>query len=79
MAEVIELSLGEEPSKFERYAMVLVSARPSVAGAMLSANHGKRMFYAYDNPVDFASVLARAKTWADENLIRRVYVRRNQD
>jgi hypothetical protein len=50
-----------------------------MASAMLSANHGKRMFYPYDNPVDFASVLARAETWADENLIRRVYVRRGQD
>jgi hypothetical protein len=59
--------------------MVLVSGRPSTQGSMLSANHGKRMFYAYDNPVDFASVLAKAKTWADGNLIKRVYVRRSQD
>ncbi|HEV7690000.1 MAG TPA: hypothetical protein VGO52_04230 [Hyphomonadaceae bacterium] len=78
MAEVIELSVGEEPSKFERYAMVLVSDRPSVAGALLSANHGKRIFYAYDNPADFAAAIERAKMWADENLIRRVYVRRAQ-
>ena len=78
MAEVVELKLGQEPSKHERYAMVLVSARPPMEGASISANFGKRMFYAYDNPADFASVLARAKTWADENLIKRVYVSRNR-
>ena len=76
MAEVIELKVGQEPSKFERYAMVLVSARRS--DAILSATHGKRMFYASDNAVDFAAALARAETWADANLIRRVYVRRSQ-
>jgi hypothetical protein len=76
MAEVIELKQDEEPRKHERYAMVLVSMRPAREGAVKSSAGYGRTFYAYDNLSDVASVLARAKAWADENIIARVYVRR---
>jgi hypothetical protein len=77
MAEVIELKQGEEPRKHERYAMVLVSVLPPREGAATLRREDGRTFYAYDNLKDVASVLARAKTWADENIIARVYVRRH--
>jgi hypothetical protein len=77
MAEVIELKQDEEPRKHERYAMVLISMRPPREGAVMSPVGYGRTFHAYDNLNDVAAVLARARAWADENIIARVYVRRS--
>ncbi len=79
MAAVIELKRGEEPRKYERHAMVLVSERPPRVGSVVSATGDGRVFYAYDNAQDVASAIARANVWADENVIARVYVRRRQN
>jgi hypothetical protein len=79
MATVIELKRGEEPRKHERHAMVLVSNRPPGEGAVASSMVDRRTFYAYDNEKDFTAVLARAVTWAEENVVARVYVRRHEE
>lgn len=78
MAEVIELKRGQSPRAHERYAVVLVSAwPPKEGGAAIALNDGGRAFFAFNNLQDVAAVLARAKVWADENIISRVYVRRD--
>jgi hypothetical protein len=76
MAIVIELKRGEEPRKYERHAMVLVSERPPREGNAVSPTGDGRTFYAYDDGKDVVAVLARAKTWADENIVEHVYVKR---
>ena len=78
MATVIELKPGEEPRKYERHAMVLVSMRPPRAGNAVSANGDGRTFFAYDNEQDVAAVVARANEWADENVVAHVYVKRHE-
>lgn len=77
MARVIELKRGEQPRKFERYAMVLVSARPPRDDLPRSLQGDDRTFYAHSDRMDVASVISRAQTWAEENIIARVYVRRH--
>jgi hypothetical protein len=78
MATVIELKRGEEPRKYERHAMVLVSERPPMEGNAVSATGDGRTFFAYDNERDVAKVVARANVWADENVVARVYVKRHE-
>ena len=78
MAAVIELKQDEKPRENERYAMVLVSELPPSEGAAMALQPHGKTFFAFDNERDIASVLARAKTWADENVIARVYVRRDR-
>jgi hypothetical protein len=79
MATVIELKRGEEPLKHERHALVLVSVRPPREGAAISSMGDRRTFYAFDDVKDVALVLARAVTWADENIVAHVYVRRHEE
>ncbi|MDP3739303.1 MAG: hypothetical protein Q8R02_18080 [Hyphomonadaceae bacterium] len=78
MATVIELKRGEKPREHERYAMVLVSALPPSEGVAFALQPHGKTFFAFDNARDVASVLARAETWADENEIASVYVRRDR-
>jgi hypothetical protein len=78
MATVIELKRGEEPRQYERHAMVLISERPPRERNVVSATGDGRTFYAFNNPRDVAAVLARANTWADENTVANVYVKRHE-
>ena len=77
MATVIELKHDEQPRQHERYAIVVVSERPPREGPVISLNGVGRVFHAYDNLNDIAAVLGRAVTWADENIVARVYLRKN--
>lgn len=77
MADVIELKRGEMPRAHERYAMVLVSERPPKEGAATALHPDGQTFFAFDNLRDVAIVIARAKSWANANIIARVYVRRD--
>jgi hypothetical protein len=79
MAAVIDLKRGERPRENERYAMVLVSALPPREGAAFALQPYGKAFFAFDNERDITSVLARATAWADENVIARVYVRRDRN
>jgi len=79
MATVIELKRGEQPRQNERYALVLVSERPPREGPVISLNGVGRVFHAYDNLRDISAVVGRAVTWADENIVARVYMRKNLD
>jgi hypothetical protein len=78
MAEVIELKRGEEPRELGRYALVFVSSRPPKEGAAIAVRDGGQTFFADDNEHDVRVIVERAKVWADENNIERVYVERDR-
>ncbi len=78
MASIIELKQGELPRQHERYAIVVVSDRPPREGSAVSLDGVGRVFHAYDNLKDIAAVVARAVTWADENIVARVYVQKHK-
>ncbi len=76
MAEVIELKQGDEPRRHTRYALVVVSSKPPKEGAAIAIREDGQTFFADDNEHDVRVILGRAKIWADENTIQRVYVQR---
>jgi hypothetical protein len=76
MAEVIELADGEKPPAHEHYALVCVSSNPPVEGASTSAHEFGQAFFADDDEHDVSLMVGRAKVWASENNIARVYVKR---
>ena len=77
MAEVIELKQGEEPHGHERYALVFVSSEPPAQGAAIAIEEFGPTFFASDNEHDVSVIVGRAKVWADENIVGKVYVRRD--
>ncbi|MBK8839423.1 MAG: hypothetical protein IPO30_12200 [Hyphomonadaceae bacterium] len=77
MSTIIELKQGEEPRSGERYAMLVVSARPPKEGAPIKVREHGQTFFADDNEHDVSLILGRAVIWPDENIIARVYVRRD--
>jgi len=74
----VELKRGEEPRKNERYALVFVSSIPPKEGAAIAVRDDVQTFFADDNEHDVRLILERAVIWADENIIARVYVRRDR-
>lgn len=78
MAEVIELGHGEEPRAHEHYALVCVSSKPPVKGSSTSAQAFGQVFFADDDEHDVSLMVDRAKVWASEHNIERVYVRRDR-
>jgi hypothetical protein len=76
MAAVIALKRGEEPRGHGRYALVFVSSRPPKEGAAIAIHGDSQTFFADDNEHDVSVIVERAKIWADENNIERVYVER---
>jgi hypothetical protein len=78
MPEVVELADGEKPRADERYALVCVSSKPPVEGASTSAHEFGQAFFADDDEHDVSLMVGRAKVWAVENNIARVYVRRDR-
>jgi hypothetical protein len=74
MAEVIQLKRGEEPREHGRYALVFVSSKPPREGAAIAVHDNGQTFFADDNEHDVSVIVERAKVWADENNIKRVYV-----
>lgn len=78
MAEVIELGYGEEPRAHEHYALVCVSSEPPVEGASTSKQEFGQVFFADDDERDVSLMVDRAKVWASEHNIERVYVRRDR-
>ena len=77
MAEVIELNQGAEPREHERYALVSVSSAQPVEGAAIAIHEFGQTFFASDNEHDVGLIVGRAKLWADQNIVARVYVRRD--
>jgi hypothetical protein len=78
MAEVIELGAGENPRAHEHYALVCVCSKPPIEGASTSAHEFGQTFFADDDEHDVSLMVGRAKVWASENNITRVYVRRDR-
>lgn len=77
MAAVVELKRGEEPRGDGRYALVFVSSTPPKEGAAIAIHGDGQTFFADDNEHDVSVIVERAKIWADENNIGRVYVERD--
>ena len=78
MVAVIELKRGEKPRENERYALVMVSSKPPKEGAAIKVRDDGQTFFATDNEHDVSVIVERAKVWAAENVIARVYVRRDR-
>jgi hypothetical protein len=78
MAVVIELGAGEKPRVHEHYALVCVSSKPPAEGASTSAHEFGQTFFADDDEHDVSVMVGRAKAWASQNNIARVYVRRDR-
>ncbi len=57
--------------------MLVVSARPPKEGAPIKVREHGQTFFADDNEHDVSLILGRAVIWPDENIIARVYVRRD--
>jgi hypothetical protein len=77
MPEVVELRDGEKPRHREHYALVYVSSRPPLEGTAIAIHEFGQTFFATDNEHDVSVIVGRAKIWADENNIAKVYVKRD--
>jgi hypothetical protein len=77
MAEVIELSQGEEPREHERYAPVFVSSEPAMKRAAIALHDCELAFLACDKDHAVGVIVGRAKSWADANIVATVYARRD--
>ncbi len=62
----------------ERYALVYVSSTPPVEGAPIAVHAFGQTFFATNNEHDVKLIVGRAKVWASENNIARIYVRWNR-
>jgi len=78
MVNVIKLKRGEQPRANERYALVVVSSKPPKEGAAIAVREDGQTFFAHDNERDVGVIVARATAWAEENVIARVYLRRDR-